>query len=224
MRKAIFCDFTVPVPGWGPAGARGPLVPTSLWPGLHCLHLLFSQPSPPWRSSTSLGLLKFASGANENASTVNARKNKTKLHKRGKAFTHWTHDIIIHTNQSRSPQAKSSPAPFCEYLKRNLCLGFAPWETLSRRCFQVGSASPMREAQRVENREYWQDLHLPEKDHGHTPKQLHHLRCATEVPPHGSRGRERLTRQGGTMEALYPRYELRGRSAFSLHLKVHSPN
>lgn len=82
----------------------------------------------------------------------------------------------------------------------------------------------MREAQRVENHEHWQDLHLPEKHHEHTPKRLHHLRSVTDVSPHGSRGRERLTKQGGELEALHPRYELEGGSAFSFHLKVHLPN
>lgn len=82
----------------------------------------------------------------------------------------------------------------------------------------------MREAQRVENHEYWQDLRLPEKHHEHTPKQLYHLRSVTDVSLHRSREPERLTIQGGELEALYPRQELKGGSAFSFLPKVHLPN
>lgn len=64
----------------------------------------------------------------------------------------------------------------------------------------------MREAQRVENHEYWQDLHLPEKHHEHTPKRLHHLRSVTDVSPHGSGGKGEINdagrRTGGVISQI----------------------
>lgn len=224
-RNGIVGGFTVPVPRWGPTGARGPLVPTARWPGLHCLRRLFSQPSPPWRSSTSLGLLKFASEANENATTVNGGKtNYTDAHRRSRSFTHWTRYIIIHTNRYRSPQAKSGAVPFWIIKKKSLPSICSVRDTFLK-VFPGWISSPARRAQRVENHEYWQDLHLPEKHrgvHAKTPPSptLRH-RCVTRQE---SRTGGRLTMQRAEPEALYPRYELKGGSGFSFHLKVHLPN
>lgn len=135
----------------------------------------------------------------------NIRQNYTNIQKRSKAFTHWTH-IIIHTNQSRPPQAKSSSVPFWSVwiIKTKSLPSICSVRDTFPKVFPGWISSPMREAQRVESHEYWQDLHLPEKhqEHMHMPKPLYHLRSVTDVSRHGSRGRERLTMQGGELEAI----------------------
>lgn len=76
----------LPVPGWGPGGARGPPVQTSRWPGSRWWRPPSSRPWPPSRSSTSCLCFVFQNPSSclrisrESIHTAKARKtNKLRL-------------------------------------------------------------------------------------------------------------------------------------------------